>query len=129
MNKKKRYHQVVKRILRPEVTHCLTCQSKLKRCVTISDRTIITFKEVVHVIHCGYRCPQKACEGRSLLYRSLQADALALSGFTFGLDIVLEVGHLRLHEHQTVDEIHRHLSQRLVPLEQTMARPRNPVSF
>jgi transposase len=122
MNKKKRYNQVVKRILRPEVTHCLTCQSKLKRCVTITDRMIITFTQVLRVVHCGYRCPQEACEGRSILYRSREADALALSGFTFGLDIVLQVGHLRLREHQTVDEIHQHLSERLALLEQTISR-------
>ena len=122
MNKKKRYHQVVKRILCPEVTHCLTCQSKLKRCVTISDRMIITLKQVIRLVHCGYRCPQEECPGRSILYRSMEADALALSGFTFGLDIVLEVGHLRLSEHKTVDEIHQHLSQQLVPLEQTISR-------
>ena len=122
MNKKKRYNQAVKRILRPEVTHCLECQSRLRRCVTISDRMIITLKQVMRVVHCGYRCPQEACPGRTVLYRSAQADALALSGFTFGLDIVFAVGHLRMSEHKTVDEIHRSLSQQLAPLEQTISR-------
>ena len=95
MNKKKQYPQMIKRIVRPEVTHCLHCQSKLHRCVTIADRMIITLEQVIHLVHCGYRCPQAACPGRSLLYRSAQADALALPGFTFGLDVVLEVGHRR----------------------------------
>jgi hypothetical protein len=57
-----------------------------------------------------------------VLYRSAEADALALSGFTFGLDIVLEVGHLRMSEHKTVDEIHQYLSEQLAPLEQTISR-------
>jgi hypothetical protein len=83
---------------------------------------IITLKQVIRVVHCGYRCPQESCPGRKVLYRSAQADALALSGFTFGLDIVLAVGHLRLKEHKTVDEIHRSLSERLAPLEQTISR-------
>src|SRR5438270_4457632 len=122
MNKKKRYNQAVKRIVRPEVTHCLECQRKLRRCVTIADRMIITLKQVIRLVHCGYRCPHEQCPGRKVLYRSAQADALALSGFTFGLDIVLEVGHLRLSEHKTVDEIHQHLVKRLVPLEQTISR-------
>jgi hypothetical protein len=47
---------------------------------------------------------------------------LALAGFTFGLDIVLLVGHRRLKEHQTIDEIHQSLSQQLAPLEQTISR-------
>ncbi len=57
-----------------------------------------------------------------MLYRSAEADALALAGFTFGLDIVLKVGHLRLKEHKTVDEIHQSLSQQLAPLQQTISR-------
>src|SRR5712692_6764259 len=122
MRKKKSYHQVVKRILRPEITHCLECQRKLQRSVTISDRLIITLKQVLRVVHCGYRCPQAECPGRNVLYRSTEADALALSGFTFGLDIVLLVGHLRLREHKTVDEIHHHLLEELAPLEQTISR-------
>jgi hypothetical protein len=122
MRTKKSYHQVVKHIMRPEITHCLECQTKLQRCVTISDRIIVTLKQVIRLVHCGYRCPHPDCPGRRTLYRSAQADALALAGFTFGLDIVLRVGHLRLKEHQTVDEIHQSLSQQLAPLDQTISR-------
>ncbi len=122
MNKKKKYNRAIKRILRTEVTHCLICQSKLRRCVTIADRMIITLEQVIRLVHCGYRCPKEDCKGKSVLYRSMEADALALSGFTFGLDIVLEVGHLRLSEHKTVDEIHQYLLKRLLPLEETISR-------
>jgi len=122
MRKKKRYPQAIKRIMRPELTHCLQCQSKLQRCVTISDRMIITLQQVIRLVHCGYRCPHPECSGRKTLYRSAEADALALAGFTFGLDIVLFVGQRRLREHQTVDEIHHSLSERLAPLDQTISR-------
>src|SRR2546428_5547961 len=64
MRKKKTYHQEIKRILRPEITHCLECQKKLQRCVTISDRRIITLKQVLRVVHCGYRWRQEECEGK-----------------------------------------------------------------
>ena len=60
MNKKKRYNQVIKCILRPEVTHCLECHRRLQRCVTISDRMIITLTQVDLVVHCGYRCPHES---------------------------------------------------------------------
>src|SRR5437588_4654115 len=122
MNKKKRYNQMVKRILRPEVTYCLECQGRLQRCVTISDRMIITLKQVIRLVHCGYRCPHPDCPGRKMLYRSTEADTLALTGFTFGLDIVLFVGQRRLREHQTVDEIHQSLLEQLAPLDQTISR-------
>jgi hypothetical protein len=83
---------------------------------------IVTLKQVIRVVHCGYRCPHPDCAGRNTLYRSAEADALALAGFTFGLDLVLLVGHLRLSEHKTVDEIHQSLSQQLAPLQQTISR-------
>ena len=41
---------------------------------------------------------------------------------TYGLDIVLLVGRLRLREHRTVDEIHQELLKRLEPLEVKIAR-------
>ncbi|HKF36142.1 MAG TPA: hypothetical protein VKB35_04515 [Ktedonobacteraceae bacterium] len=55
-------------------------------------------------------------------YRSASADALALPGFTFGLDIVIAVGHLRLARHQTLDEVHQHLLERLSPLGFSISR-------
>ena len=82
MQTRKAYAQVVKRTMRPELTHCLECQRRLQLCVTIFQRTVITLKQVFKLIHCGYRCPMSACPGRKLLYRSAEADALALPGFT-----------------------------------------------
>jgi hypothetical protein len=83
---------------------------------------VVTLEEVVQVIHCGYRCPNSTCPDHHRLYRSAEADGLALPGFTFGLDLILLVGHLRLGEHKTVDEIHHLLTQRLVPLAQSISR-------
>jgi hypothetical protein len=94
----------------------------LRRAATITERTIITLNQVLRVVHCGYRCPVVECAGHKRLYRSSEADALALTGFTFGLDIVLVVGQLRLREHQTVDEIHQTLMQRLEAVGQTISR-------
>src|SRR5439155_697435 len=63
-----------------------------------------------------YRCPDAQCPGSPRTYRSAAADALALPGFTYGLDIVLLVGRLHLGKHQTVDEVHEELLERLAPL-------------
>ncbi len=122
MRKKKVFTQTVKRIFHPEMKQCLDCGSRLRRSVTISERTVITLSQVLRVVHCGYRCPAADCPGSKRLYRSMEADALALPGFTFGLDILLLVGQLRLREHQTVDEIHRTLTQRLALIGQTICR-------
>ena len=90
--------------------------------MTLSKRTVVTLQEVVKVVHCGYRCPVEKCPGHTRLYRSREADALALPGLTFGLDMVLLVGRLRLTEHRTVDEIHQVLTQRLSPIGQSISR-------
>jgi hypothetical protein len=90
--------------------------------VTLSERTVITLHGAIKVVHAGYRCPNSECIAHSRTYRSSQADALALPGFTFGLDSVLLVGQLRLGQHQTLDETHRSLLKRLEPLAMSISR-------
>jgi len=90
--------------------------------VTLSERTVITLEKVIKLVHAGYRCPDLHCVGHGRTYRSVKADALALPWFTYGLDIVLLVGRLRLTEHQTVDEIYQELLTRLEPLGVKIAR-------
>ena|SRR5437762_3481599 len=66
----------------------------------------------LQMTHVGYRCPNADCTDRSRVYRSALADAQALPGFTFGLEIVALVGYLKLSQHQTVDEVHRGVNER-----------------
>jgi len=83
---------------------------------------VITLEGVIKLNHAGYRCPDPQCVGHTRTYRSVEADALALPHFTYGLDIVLLVGRLRLKEHQRVDEIHQEMLRRLEPLGVKIAR-------
>lgn len=116
MRRTKDYPQRKRRYYRPEVTHCPFCQTKLQRAMTLAQRTIVTLDEVVYVDHRGYRCPNEQCERPQQVYRSAEADALALPNFTFGLDVVVWVGTQKLVHHQTVDEVHEALQNRLKPL-------------
>jgi hypothetical protein len=116
MKAARKFTQVSRRFYRPECYHCPVCQKRLRRAVTLSERTVVTLKEVIKLVHAGYRCPDPACAGHQGTYRSTQADALALPWFTYGVDVVLLVGQLRLQNHQTVDEIHQELLKRLAPL-------------
>jgi hypothetical protein len=110
------YPNVVKRWYRPAEHECPDCHRRLRQAMTLTRRTVITLQGVIKLIHAGYRCPEKQCPGHQRTYRSVEADALALPGFTYGLDIVVLVGQLHLSQHQTVDEIHRELLSRLAPL-------------
>src|SRR3712207_2214177 len=76
----------------------------------------------IRLTHCGYRCPDPTCATARRSYRSAAADALALPGFTFGLDIIVLVGHLRLAQHHTLDQAHQVLQSRLEPFAQTISR-------
>src|SRR5947199_1551160 len=122
MKPARKFAKVSRRFYRPEQSHCPVCQRRLRRAVTLTERTVITLEEVIKLVHAGYRCPDPQCAGSQRTYRSVKADALALPWFTYGLDIVLLVGQLRLREHQTVDEIHQELLKRLAPLGVKIAR-------
>ena len=113
MKPARKFAKVSRRFYRPEQSHCPVCQRRLRRAVTLTERTVITLDEVIKLVHAGYRCPDTQCAGSQQTYRSVKADALALPWFTYGLDIVLLVGRLRLRAHQTVDEIHQELLKRL----------------
>src|SRR6266567_7817920 len=116
MKPARKFAQMSRRFYRPEQSRCPVCQRRLRRAVTLTERTVITLDEVINLVHAGYRCPDAHCEGHQRTYRSVKADALALPWFTYGMDIVLLVGRLRLREHQTVDEVHEELLERLAPL-------------
>lgn len=122
MKRSRTYAQLSRRWYRPSEHECPVCQRTLRQAMTLTRRTVITLEGVVRLIHAGYRCPDAQCEGHRRTYRSVQADALALPGMTYGLDVVLLVGRLRLREHRTVDEIHRELLTRLEPLGVKIAR-------
>ncbi len=122
MRRSRSYPNVIRRWYRPVEHECLECHRTLREAVAVSRRTVITLQGVIKLNHAGYRCPDVQCSGHRRTYRSVEADALALPRMTYGLDIVLLVGRLRLREHRTVDEIHRELLVRLEPLGVKIAR-------
>src|SRR5437868_5445791 len=122
MKRRRTYPMVMRRWYRPIEHECPECGRTLRQAMTLTRRTVITLQEVIRLIHAGYRCPDPQCPGHQRTYRSPAADALALPGFTYGLDIVLLVGQLRLGKHQTVDEVHEELLSRLAPLGVTISR-------
>ncbi len=122
MKRSRSYASVMRRWYRPIEHECPQCHRPLRQAMTLSKRTVITLAGVIKLSHAGSRCPDLQCTGHQRTYRSVEADALALPGFTYGLDIVLLVGQLRLGQHQTVDEVHRELQVRLASLGVSISR-------
>jgi len=116
------YPHVLKRWYRPAEHECPACHRTLREAMTLTRRTVITLQAVIKLTHAGYRCPDAQCPGHQRIYRSIEADALALPHMTYGLDVVLLVGRFRLSEHKTVDEVHQELLRRLEPLGVRIAR-------
>lgn len=122
MKKAKSYAQITRRFYRPELATCPDCHSRLRRASTLSQRTVVTLTEVIRVTHAGYRCPNPTCEAGKRTYRSVAADALALPGFTFGLEVVILAGQLHFGQHQTLDEVHAQIGERLERLAVRISR-------
>jgi len=122
MKRAKRYPTTIRRWYRPAEHECAVCHRRLRQAMTLSRRTVVTLQAVIKLIHAGYRCPDPNCPGRSRIYRSAEADALALPGFTYGLDIVVLVGQLHLGKHQTLDEVHHEVQERMRALEVSISR-------
>lgn len=47
------YREVTRRSFRPEITVCPTCQSRVPRYATLSERTVITLGGPLKLIHRG----------------------------------------------------------------------------
>src|SRR5258708_6622002 len=106
----------------PEVASGVSCGTRLRRRVPLSRRVVITQNGPLQLTHCGYRCPNQACGVPARTYRSAVADGLALPGFTFVLDWIRVMGHLRLHQHLTLDQTHQVVQERLARWQVTISR-------
>jgi len=122
MKPAKTYENVIKRFYRPEIYKCMECQKSLHRALTVSERIVVTLGGVIQMTHGGYRCSNPECEAKGRTHRSAAADALVLPRMTFGLDVVILVGQLRLGKHQTLDETHEYIRERLKPFGASISR-------
>ena len=122
MRTRKVYPVLARRTFRSEVSTCVSCGARLRRRVTLSRRVVITHNGPLQVTHCGYRCPNMACPAPARTYRSAAADGLALPGFTFGLDWILQIGQLRLSQHLTLDQTHQVVQVQLSRWQVTISR-------
>ncbi len=116
------YPTLAHRTVRPEVTTGVSCGARLRRRLTLSRRVVITRAGPLRVTPCGYRCANQACAGGLRTYRSAAAAGLALPGFTFGLDWILAIGHLRLSQHLTLDQTHQAVQERLARYHVSISR-------
>ena len=87
---------------KPEIKLCPFCNSKLRYFSTPSQKTIyISEIKSQKVATRAYKCSNKNCEKRDILYRSSKYQNLTLPKSSYSMDIVMKIGYLRNVENKT----------------------------
>jgi len=95
--------------LRPEMNLCPHCQTELSYSHPVWAKPIYGLRDANFVTSLGFRCSNDGCPCPRTVYRSAEAESLCIKGSTYGLDVVVHIGHLWLHEHRNRNEIHARL--------------------
>ena len=103
MRKAKDNDNVPKRYYRPTITTCPHCGAPLRRRWTLWHKYLVTLKGRAHIFSLGYSCSQPCCS--PVIYRSVEAEQLSPKGYSFGFDVIVQIGGWRFWEHRTLDEI------------------------
>src|SRR5205823_3284703 len=103
--------------LTPLREQCVSCGERLWVAYH-AQRTLMTFRGLVHLTLVVRRCRNRECALYHLPYRAEEEGAWALPHGEFGLDIITVIGQLRYGEHRSIPEIHQRLVQRGVRIAQ-----------
>jgi hypothetical protein len=96
--------------LYPEERDCPACQHPLKERYH-KQRWIVRLNQHVKVVSHFLECGHVACPRRAVVYRPYQEDALALRGYTFGLDVVARIGELRYRDNLSITKLRGQLQR------------------
>jgi hypothetical protein len=88
----------------PEEQECPACQYTLKERYH-KQRWVIRLDQHVKVVSHFLECGNTACTRQAVVYRPQQEDALALRGYSFGLDVVARIGELRYRHNLSITKI------------------------
>jgi hypothetical protein len=92
----------VGRIFFPKSGVELTLKKWLNPYTEGPERLVASFKKLSGVLSL-----------HQVIYRPVEEGALALRGYTFGLDVVVRIGQLRYRENQSLTQIHQALQEHI----------------
>ena len=114
MRKSKNNENVPKRYYRPTLTTCPHCGAPLRRRCTLWHKYLVTLDGRVHVFSLGYSCSGPDCS--PVIYRSMEAEQLSPKRYSFGFDVIVQIGWWRFWDHRTLDEIATLLKSHHLPV-------------
>jgi len=109
MKTKRDYGGEKRHYFKPELDRCPHCGDRLRRSHVAWKKHIITLKGILYGVSYAYMCPNHICPYPDARYQSAEAEGLSLKYYQVGIDVIVEVGYLRLREHLTYREIRRKL--------------------
>ncbi len=80
--------------LRPEISQCPHCETKLAYSHPVWAKPIYELTGARFVTSLGFRCPNPGCPQPKTVYRPALGESLSIKGSTYGLDVVVHLGHL-----------------------------------
>jgi hypothetical protein len=96
--------------LYPHIQDCPACHQILHERYH-KQRWIVRLDQYIKVVSHFLECANATCTQHAVVYRPHQEDALALRGYTFGLDVVARIGELRYREHLAITKIREQLKR------------------
>jgi len=114
MRKAKDNENVPKLYYRPNEKTCPSCGRTLYRRCALWHKYLVTLEGRVHIFSFGYSCRRRRCS--RVIYRSREAEELSPKGYSFGFDVIAQIGWWRFWDHRTLDEIATLLQSQHLPI-------------
>ncbi len=114
MRKAKDNENVPKLYYRPNEKTCPSCGRPLYRRCALWHKYLVTLEGRVHIFSFGYSCRRRRCS--RVIYRSREAEELSPKGYSFGFDVITQIGWWRFWDHRTLDEIATLLQSQHLPI-------------
>lgn len=101
-------------IYRPELLACPVCSGPLALYNYLAwDKTVQTMEGVLSIASRPGHCADPACSGHAMQLLSAEGQQIALSGSTYGYDVLVRIGWLRQERRETYPEIQAELSRQV----------------
>src|SRR3970040_2842012 len=94
---------VPKHYYRPIEKTCPYCRPPPPRCYTLWHKYLVTLEGRIHVFSLGYSCRRRRCS--RALYRSVEAERLSPKGYSFGFDVITQIGWGGFWDHRHIHEL------------------------
>lgn len=103
---------------------CIGCGGKLKR-VSSTDRYLTTCESSERIFIEVYECQNRLCKTYGRKIKPPEFSNIIFPDISYGIDLVAEIGMLRLKEHKTAKEIHEIITGKYSHVEITKRHMQN----